>query len=68
MGDLCDVCGRDMRAKKGTIIVSGEDFLTVYPEIELGRSYRVCWVCWMKSLGLLKESFLARLKRLFLKP
>jgi hypothetical protein len=24
----------------------------LFPEIEIGKSYQVCWVCWLKSLGI----------------
>jgi hypothetical protein len=56
--DFCDVCGRSVTAHEGNTIIgvqfrmSGEDVQSLYPEIELDRTYQVCPVCWLKALGI----------------
>jgi len=61
---MCDVCGRNMETKKGVSIIGMHITLeastekevketqAIYPEIELGKAYKVCWACWLKSLGI----------------
>ena len=61
----CDVCGRSMTSKSGNSVQginiilgdSSEDknlnIKEIYPEIELHRDYKVCIVCWLRSLGVM---------------
>lgn len=62
--EKCDVCGRSMTTQDGMSLIglkislidsregsAGGDILEIYPEIELGREYKICFVCCFKSLG-----------------
>lgn len=62
---ICDVCGRSMTTKDGTTLIGVSISLgyegnskwkrkvkKIYPEIDLNKSYNICYVCWLKSLGI----------------
>jgi hypothetical protein len=59
----CDSCGRCLTLKSGgeltaslwAIKPSNENLAAeaaeIYPEIELGREYRICWACQLRNQG-----------------
>ena len=61
----CDVCGKDMKDRKSKTtmigvqlsiqgrdgIVSKEYLKTQLGEFSLGRQYKACFECWLKSVG-----------------
>lgn len=59
----CDVCGRNMTTTSEMTMIGLEVILRaegehiselakIYPEIEVGRIYRVCYMCLLKSMGI----------------
>lgn len=54
----CDVCGRNMRDSEGTawigtsFLFESKNLYEVYPELEQGKQYSICSVCFLKALGI----------------
>ncbi|HYE73114.1 MAG TPA: hypothetical protein VEF04_07285 [Blastocatellia bacterium] len=58
---LCDVCGRSLMTTDGKTTMTGIEvrifesdkvaLSEIYPELEPGRTYRVCMVDYLRSLG-----------------
>ena len=63
---LCSVCDRNMTDSQGRTIIGvsislGSNFpgraegdpglSEIYPEIEQNKIYNICFVCWLRSLG-----------------
>ena len=52
----CDVCGRRFFEEDDvsgvTIQITDKETLDTLPELEKGKTYRICLICWMKSMGI----------------
>lgn len=60
----CDVCGRDLTLKSGGTLIGIEIEVSCLEEVayasytkamkpyELDKKYRICFPCWLKSLGI----------------
>lgn len=53
----CDVCKRCMTYKNASVIgvsisFDGEIVKKIYPEIKTKKTYLICYICWLRSLGI----------------
>ncbi len=50
VGGRC--CLEEDDVSGGTIQITDKETLDTLPELEKGKTYRICLICWMKSMGI----------------